>query len=385
MIIPFSLNKYQLAGAVLGVLVVWSASVAIYRFYFHPLSHVPGPKFAAVTRLYLFYYNVIKDGLFYLELEGLHKKYGPVVRISPTEVHLNDPDNYDKIYYVGTKYSKDPVFYKNFGGRDNSWSMASNDIHRRTRSPMEPFFSRRSVLELEDICQEKAAKICRIVEDSVSRGKPVDLHAGFRGISVDVITEYAFNDCWDQLDRPDLGQWFSDMTSAAGPTLFILQQFPFILNIFLVIPRRLVAYLDDNMESVWKAMDRTRHIVKGVQAKIANGEKPKQRTIFHNLLDPELNSGHNALTSEDLVEEGFAMCAAASDTTGNAMCVATYHVLNNPAIYKTLSDELCAAFPDPNTRLDHAALEKLPYLAAVIKEGQRSVLSLPFPSFQLIR
>lgn len=302
---------------------------------------------------------------------------GPVVRIAPNEVHLNDPDNYDKIYHVGSKYTKDPVFYISFGARDNSWSTRTNEDHRRLRAPLEPFFARRTVLELEDVAQDKAAKLCRVVNNHISKGEPVDLHAGFRAISMDVITEYAFNDCWDQLDRADLGRWFSDMVSGAGSSLHVMQQFPFLRTLLVMVPPWLLGYLNEGMKKTVNTLDRTRQTVDGVQTSIANGEKPRRRTIFHNLLDPELNQ--SALTAEDLVEEAFSLCVAASDTTGNAMSVATYHVLNNPSIYKNLTSELRTAFPDPNTKLDYTTLEKLPYLTAVIKEALRFVFPCSHP------
>lgn len=79
MFILRSFDNYQLVVGLLGVLIVWPALVTTYRAYFHPLSHVPGPKLAAITRLYIFYYNVIEDGGFYLRLDELHKKYGRFV------------------------------------------------------------------------------------------------------------------------------------------------------------------------------------------------------------------------------------------------------------------------------------------------------------------
>jgi hypothetical protein len=48
----------------------------IYRLYFHPLSKIPGPKLAAATSAYIFYFNVIKQGTFIWELERLHEVYG---------------------------------------------------------------------------------------------------------------------------------------------------------------------------------------------------------------------------------------------------------------------------------------------------------------------
>jgi hypothetical protein len=47
-----------------------------YRIYFHPLSKIPGPKLAAATHLYEFYYDIICGGKFLFQIEKLHKKYG---------------------------------------------------------------------------------------------------------------------------------------------------------------------------------------------------------------------------------------------------------------------------------------------------------------------
>lgn len=49
---------------------------SIYRLYFHPLRKIPGPKLAAITHAYEFYYNVIKGGLFIWEIERMHEVYG---------------------------------------------------------------------------------------------------------------------------------------------------------------------------------------------------------------------------------------------------------------------------------------------------------------------
>lgn len=60
------------AGGILISLVIR----LIYRVYFHPLSKIPGPKLAAATSAYIFYFNVIKQGTFIWQLERLHEVYG---------------------------------------------------------------------------------------------------------------------------------------------------------------------------------------------------------------------------------------------------------------------------------------------------------------------
>jgi hypothetical protein len=51
----------------------------VYHLYFHPLSRFPGPKLAAATSLYEFYYDVIKSGMYIWEIERMHEKYGEYI------------------------------------------------------------------------------------------------------------------------------------------------------------------------------------------------------------------------------------------------------------------------------------------------------------------
>ncbi|KGY15494.1 hypothetical protein PABG_11482 [Paracoccidioides brasiliensis Pb03] len=44
-------------------------------FIFHPLAHIDGPRLAAATHLYVFYYNGIRSGKLYLQTKKLHLKY----------------------------------------------------------------------------------------------------------------------------------------------------------------------------------------------------------------------------------------------------------------------------------------------------------------------
>lgn len=78
----YELNTITMLGDLLRLWVVITALGAyisirtIYRLYFHPLSHIPGPKLAACTHLYEFYYNVILSGKYLFEMEKMHQQYG---------------------------------------------------------------------------------------------------------------------------------------------------------------------------------------------------------------------------------------------------------------------------------------------------------------------
>lgn len=173
----------------------------------------------------------------------LTKPKGPIVRIAPNEAHLCDRANYDAIYSIGSKFTKDETFYCALGDQNSIFATSSNDLHRARRAPLNPFFSRRNVVQLESLVQEKVSKLCSVVQDGISRGVSTDLHAGFRAISVDVITDYAFDDCWDQLGRDDLGAWFSDMVKSSGTAFWIFQQFPLLRTVLTALPPRVTRRL----------------------------------------------------------------------------------------------------------------------------------------------
>lgn len=52
---------------------------AFYRLYWSPLAKIPGPKLAALTLWYEFYYDVIKRGRYTFEIGKMHQKYGEML------------------------------------------------------------------------------------------------------------------------------------------------------------------------------------------------------------------------------------------------------------------------------------------------------------------
>lgn len=90
----------------LTVTVIYILFVAVYRLHFSPIAQIPGPRIAALTSLYEFYHDCIHLGQFYYQIQKLHEQYGPIVRIGPNEVHIKDPDFFDRIYNVTNKVDK---------------------------------------------------------------------------------------------------------------------------------------------------------------------------------------------------------------------------------------------------------------------------------------
>lgn len=69
-------NRAALCGLLVALGAVYLVLRTVYRLFFHPLHHIPGPKLAAASYIVEFYYDVVKGGKFIFEIERMHQKYG---------------------------------------------------------------------------------------------------------------------------------------------------------------------------------------------------------------------------------------------------------------------------------------------------------------------
>lgn len=70
------LSLTQLLSGLLLVFFLYVIALYIYRMFFDQLSHIPGPKLAAASLWYEFYYDVVKKGQYTFEIGRMHEKYG---------------------------------------------------------------------------------------------------------------------------------------------------------------------------------------------------------------------------------------------------------------------------------------------------------------------
>ncbi len=124
------------------ILLLYLISLSIYRLYFHPLARVPGPRLAALTGWYEAYFELFHrriGGQFTFHIQELHGKYGPIVRINPYEVHIDDPNFFSVVYTSKEGYDKPEHLKWRFGSPNALFSTPEHRIHKMRRAAQESY------------------------------------------------------------------------------------------------------------------------------------------------------------------------------------------------------------------------------------------------------
>lgn len=161
---------------------------AIYRLLLHPLRKIPGPRLAALTWWYEIYYDVFLPGQYNFKILELHKKYGPVLRINPEEVHISDPDFLGDVYNA-RKRNKPPE--PSLDIESSVAGTAEWDIHKMRRAAMTNFFSPKAVRQLEPLLARKRDVLVDVVE------KKLEGFISGADKSALNISDLCFAYCWD--------------------------------------------------------------------------------------------------------------------------------------------------------------------------------------------
>jgi len=153
-----------------------------YRLYLSPISRFPGPRFAAATYLYEFYYDIILGGKYIWKIRELHERYGPVVRINPDGLHVADPNFWDVMYTVSTQSNRrDKWSWETSGlGLDSSMlGTTDHALHRKRRGAINPFFSKQNVRRLEPKIKERVETLVKRFERCAENSEIIGLQFAF--------------------------------------------------------------------------------------------------------------------------------------------------------------------------------------------------------------
>ncbi|KIK58188.1 hypothetical protein GYMLUDRAFT_228085 [Collybiopsis luxurians FD-317 M1] len=352
--------------------VLYIALLAIYRLFFHPLCKYPGPALAAVTGWYEAYYNIVKDGGLVTELQILHQRFAFNV-IQHLQLHFNYRNAYHDIYTHGSTLTKDPEFYLAIGAPSplSVATLCDPQEAKARRALLGPFFSRKSVMELEYTIQKKARVeklVTVLAERHNSEKSALALDIAFRACTLDIITSYCFAESTDSLEVPNFAHETIPSRQRVIKNAWFQRHFPFIYSLADRVPKEFILWFFPEFRIYLDLTTRYDRQIDRIMKDPDSASNAEHRTVFHSLLDSQ---GRERLPKQILVLEAFTLVGAGTDTTANTCYVGTYYALKDYSICKRLFGELREAWPDKHQPISYITLEKLPYLTAFIREALR--------------
>ena len=163
-------------GLCSGLILVYVASLTLYRLVLSPHAKIPGPKLAGLTSWYEIYYDIFQPGQYVWKIKDMHEKYGPIVRVAPSEIHIADPTFLDEIYAGASRNREKYEFQLRTLPVPMSMGAArAHDLHRKRREALNPFFSKKNVVALQSTLQIKARQLTEVLEEHRKSGTVANL------------------------------------------------------------------------------------------------------------------------------------------------------------------------------------------------------------------
>jgi len=243
----------------------------------------------------------------------------------------------------------------------------SNELHRKRRGALNPFFSKQSVMNLESVIREKVVKLCNLMDRHSKEQTPVNLSDVYFAFANDVLQYYSFGHDNNLLEQELRASIQRNNISRLLLGVKVNQHFPWLFDLLDMIPFPIAKHImPPGALDMVAFQGAIRAEVEQVLADKDNSKKGAKRSIFSELRDnPSLPPSEKSLAR--LEQEGTLLVMAGTESTAKSLTVAHFHLMNNPECMAKVRAELQTV---PETA-SWTQLEQLPYLSGVIAEGNR--------------
>jgi hypothetical protein len=154
----------------------------------------------------------VKNGTYVWRTQELDEQYGPNIRIRPNALHVNDPDFYD-VYCgkVGEKRDKYAWAMPHFNTPPAMAATVEHNVHRLRRWAVAQIFLKANITRLNYVLKDNVNKFLGRLQEFGESGEPVNVLNGFKALTSDMLTIYAFGESHCYLDVKKFSKPFWDL------------------------------------------------------------------------------------------------------------------------------------------------------------------------------
>ena len=298
---------------------------------------------------------------------------GPIVRISPYELHINDPSFHKTLYSHTGRWDKYEFAFKPLQRARSGFATVDHYEHKNRRAALSPFFSKQKITGLEPVLRQQIEFFADRIERNVASGEVLEIGLAFAALTMDFITEYAMEKSMGNLLREDYNKSIINFMTGLGPVWVAGKHLPLLPWIFHRLPGWVISKTSDKLAAYKAFSENNVALVRRIMSESDSIaiEAKGHKTIFHELLHADCLQ-QTSTKEADLLDEAETLLSGGTETTAHALQVITYHLCANAAILKRLREELDLVQPLGSTApASVQELEQLPYMTAVLTEGLR--------------
>ncbi|KAJ6569111.1 cytochrome P450 monooxygenase [Mycena capillaripes] len=393
------------SGAVLVI------QLAIYLIDPYNLRQYPGPILPKFSYIWLGW--ISQRGARSEVVHRMHQKYGPFLRISPTEISIADPEALSVVYAHGSGTTKSS-FYDAFVSIERGL-MNSRDRqqHARKRKIVSHIFSPKSVLEFEPHIRRYVGMLIaqwdRLYDAALKGGSGDEGEGGWIGhsgrlwldclpwcnyLAFDIIGDLAFGAPFGMISAakdvapvPAAPKALSDVSFSKPevkyvPAVAVLNgrgEYSMATGVLPGWWRPIVSLLPWYRAGQQNVRELAGISIVAVSKRL---ETPTDSVDILSKLLLSTDENGDLMGRSELTAEAQTFLIAGSDTTSNSACAIIDYIAGNPRVQARLQDELDANLGTEDDFVTCSEqIKHLPYLEACINEGLRihstSALGLP--------
>ncbi|KAJ6120868.1 hypothetical protein N7523_005148 [Penicillium sp. IBT 18751x] len=370
-------------GLIAYILFKIISQIVYYRF-FHPLKEFPGPFWASVTRLWIAKQNLQETE--YLTTHELTKKYGPVVRITPTLLLVSDHSKLPEIYHRNADKTGHYIT-GSFGEKESLFNMRSHKQHAEARKHIAGPYSFTNIKKMEPLIDARIREwSSKLDQTFVKTGEPFDFAWWAVYMAYDIISEIGFGRPFGFIEKgEDIGgliQGFHDGLPAFG---LLARLHPFTSWMKTTFMKKYLVATPQDDSGIGVLMRFRDRLIEERLKDIQSGSKIVQTDLLQTFLEARTDD-NKPLDLEYIRAEVLLVLLAGADTTGTAFQAMIQYLLAHPEAYDRMMVEIDSAsrkgllseMPQHNEVLEH-----LPFFVACVKETMRLCPSAPniFPRY----
>ncbi|KAB2574650.1 Isotrichodermin C-15 hydroxylase [Lasiodiplodia theobromae] len=347
-----------------------TASMLVYRGFFHRLRRFPGPWQAKFTKLYAVWLSARKVQ-WHLEMKRMHEEYGDVVRTGPRELSITRAEAIAPL----AACRKSTLYALSHWNDDRLGLIETRSIrdHRLRRKPWDTALNSKALAKYDPSLQSTIGLFLDAISTASEAGqKPINVTDWVAYLAYDLMGMIGFGRDFGQLRGGGVEHWAVKALRAQQLFIGVLKPIPWLLNFLAAIPgadgpvqpfvkycaglvaeKREAIAAADKSAALSQPSDICTYILQAYEAKSPNAPR----------------------TQAALDEDGRLIVIAGADTTSNTLINALYYLSRQPHLWRALQSALTPLFPGGPDTFSYAHLAanlaQAPLLDAIINETMR--------------